>query len=58
MSSQIKSANVESTVSGAVLINPSQAVAKESSNQLQHTLKDLKDNYAAIESQIVNETKL
>lgn len=38
-------------------MNPSQAIAKESSNQLSHGLKDLKDNYQQIELQIVQETK-
>ena len=57
--SDLKPGLQQSAVSSgsAVLVNPSQAVAKEGSEQLQHTLKDLKDNYLSIESQIVQETK-
>ena len=53
MSSQLKQGQNSAVSGGVVLMNPSQAVAKESSNQLQHTLKDLKDNYQQIELQIV-----
>ena len=45
MSSQLKQGQNAAVSGGVMLMNPSQAVAKESSNQLQHTLKDLKDNY-------------
>ena len=57
--SNLKPGLQQSAVSSgsAALVNPSQAVAKEGSEQLQHTLKDLKDNYLSIESQIVQETK-
>ena len=57
MSSQMKQGQNSAVSSGVMLMNPSQAVAKESSNQLQHKLKDLKDNYQQIELAITKETQ-